>query len=125
MKLIRTNTVVTMAGLLAMSIVGCATTQTPQELMDARSAYLHAQSGPATQFTPDQVHEAKVALDKAEQSFVDDPGDQKTKDLAYIAPDSIMAGFDQQRGRERADYLRGFWQDKDHLDSPNCLHGVR
>jgi len=38
------------------------------------------------------------------------------KDLAYIAPDSIMAGFDQQRGRERADYLRGFWQDKDHLE---------
>ena len=53
--------------------------------MDARSAYQHAQSGPAAQYKPDQVHEAKVALDKAEQSFVDDPADQKTKDLAYVA----------------------------------------
>jgi len=85
MKLSRKNTVVTMSSLLVLSVVGCASTPAPQELMDARSAYQHAQSGPATQYKPDQVHEAKVALDKAEQSFVDDPGDQKTKDLAYVA----------------------------------------
>jgi len=85
MKLSRKNTVVTMSSLLVLSVVGCASTPAPQELMDARSAYQHAQSGPATQYKPAQVHEAKVALDKAEQSFVDDPGDQKTKDLAYVA----------------------------------------
>jgi len=85
MKLFRKNTSLTMGGLLAISIVGCATTQTPQELVDARSAYQKAQSGPAMQYKPDQVHEAKVALDKAEQSYVDDPGDQKTRDLAYVA----------------------------------------
>ncbi|MEP7324651.1 MAG: GWxTD domain-containing protein, partial [Gemmatimonadota bacterium] len=38
------------------------------------------------------------------------------KDLAYIAPDSILRAFDQKRGKERADYLRGFWQEKDHLE---------
>jgi len=85
MKLLRKNTIVTMSGLLAMSVVGCASTPAPQDLLDARSAYQHAQTGPAVQYKPDQVHEAKVALDKAEQSFVDDPGDQKTKDLAYVA----------------------------------------
>jgi outer membrane protein OmpA-like peptidoglycan-associated protein len=85
MKLSRKNTVVTMSSLLVMSVIGCASTPAPQELLDARSAYLHAQSGSAAQYKPDQVHEAKVALDKAEQSFVDDPADQKTKDLAYVA----------------------------------------
>src|SRR3954468_10485487 len=85
MNLFGKKIAVTTAGLMAMSVMGCATTQTPQELVDARSAYLHAQSGPASQYTPDQVHEAKVALDKAEQSFVDEPSNQKTRDLAYIA----------------------------------------
>jgi outer membrane protein OmpA-like peptidoglycan-associated protein len=64
---------------------GCAASQAPQELLDARSAYQRAQTGPAAQFKPDQVHEAKVALDLAERSFADDPAEQKTRDLAYIA----------------------------------------
>ncbi|HMJ56050.1 MAG TPA: OmpA family protein [Polyangiaceae bacterium] len=85
MKALQKNIVVTMGSLLAILIAGCATAPVPQDLLDARSAYLKAQSGPATQYKPDQVHEAKVALDKAEQSYVDDPGDQKTKDLAYVA----------------------------------------
>jgi outer membrane protein OmpA-like peptidoglycan-associated protein len=85
MKLFRKKTAVTMTGLLVMSVVGCASTPAPQELLDARAAYQRAQSGPAVQYKPDQVHEAKVALDKAEQSYVDDPSDQKTKDLAYVA----------------------------------------
>jgi outer membrane protein OmpA-like peptidoglycan-associated protein len=83
MKLLRKDTVLTMSSLLL--AVGCASTPAPKELLDARSAYQHAQSGPAAQYKPDQVHEAKVALDTAEQSFVDDPADQKTKDLSYVA----------------------------------------
>lgn len=73
--------------LLAVGVGACATTQAPQELTDARSAYLAAQApgGVAVRFKPDQVHEAKVALDKAEMSFLDDPKDQKTRDLAYVA----------------------------------------
>ena len=85
MKFYRKNTLVTMSSLLAMSVVGCASTPAPQELLDARSAYERTQSGPAAQYKPDQVHEAKVALDKAEQSHADTPGNQKTRDLAYVA----------------------------------------
>src|SRR3954463_15392799 len=85
MRLLRKSTVVTMSSLLVMSAVGCASTPAPKELLDARAAYQRAQSGTAAQFKPDEVHEAKVALDKAEQSFVDDPGNQKAKDLAYVA----------------------------------------
>jgi outer membrane protein OmpA-like peptidoglycan-associated protein len=84
MKLLQKSIVMTLGGLV-MSVAGCAATPVPQDLLDARSAYLRAQAGPATQYKPDQVHEAKVALDKAEQSYMDDPADQKTKDLAYVA----------------------------------------
>jgi outer membrane protein OmpA-like peptidoglycan-associated protein len=74
-----------MGSLLVLLAAGCATAPVPQDLLDARSAYLKAQSGPASQYKPDQVHEAKVALDKAEASYIDAPTDQKTKDLAYVA----------------------------------------
>ena len=70
---------------LVLAAVGCASTPTPPELLDARSAYTRAESGAAAQFKPDSLHEAKVALEKAERSYADDPGKQKTKDIAYVA----------------------------------------
>jgi outer membrane protein OmpA-like peptidoglycan-associated protein len=64
----------------------CGSTPAPLELQDARSAYLRAeQAGTASQYRPDQLHEAKVALDRAEKSYADNPGAQKTRDLAYVA----------------------------------------
>ena len=86
-KRISNSTVWALGPLLAAFAGACASVPTPQELNDARSAYLRAQApdGAAARFKPDQVHEAKVALDKAEASFRDDPKDQKTRDLAYIA----------------------------------------
>jgi outer membrane protein OmpA-like peptidoglycan-associated protein len=67
------------------AVVGCASAPPPPELLDARSAYIRAESGPAAQLKPDSLHEAKVALDKAERSYVDDPGTLKTRDIAYLA----------------------------------------
>lgn len=86
-KRISKRTLWTIGPLLAACVGACASAQTPQELNDARSAYLRVQApgAAAARFKPDQVHEAKVALDKAEASFRDDPKDQKTRDLAYIA----------------------------------------
>ena len=72
-----------LGGLLVLS--ACASAPTPPELSDARSAYLKIEQGMAPQLRPDQVHEAKVALDRAEKSYADDPGAQKTRDLAYVA----------------------------------------
>ncbi len=57
----------------------------PKELTDARNAYTKAQTGPAAELTPAQLHEAKVALDRAEVAFKDSPTDQETVDLAYVA----------------------------------------
>ena len=57
----------------------------PRELVDARAAYEKAQAGKASQLTPADLHDAKVALDSAEQAFNSDPKADGTKDLAYVA----------------------------------------
>jgi outer membrane protein OmpA-like peptidoglycan-associated protein len=85
MKLIQKHSALAIGSWLAFSLSACASSQAPQELVDARAAYQRAETGPAARFKPDQVHEAKVALDIAEHSFSSDPGEQKTKDLAYVA----------------------------------------
>jgi outer membrane protein OmpA-like peptidoglycan-associated protein len=70
---------------LGAGMMACAHAPAPPELLDARTAYTRAESGAAAQYKPDQLHEAKVALDRAERSYIDDPGKQKTRDLAYVA----------------------------------------
>jgi outer membrane protein OmpA-like peptidoglycan-associated protein len=84
----QTNNIVvlTCAGLLGLgALSACGAGAAPADMGEARSAYTRAQSSPAAQFKPDQLHEAKVALDKAELAYVDSRTSQKTKDLAYIA----------------------------------------
>lgn len=71
--------------LLSLPVLGCATAQPPKELVDARAAYTRAQSGYASELTPADLHNAKVALDKAERTFDDDGASKKTRDEAYVA----------------------------------------
>jgi outer membrane protein OmpA-like peptidoglycan-associated protein len=85
MILLRTNTSFTLLSCFALSVLGCAAGPAPRELLDARAAYQRAQTGPAGHYKPDEVHEAKAALDKAEAAFTDSPNDQGTRDLAYVA----------------------------------------
>jgi outer membrane protein OmpA-like peptidoglycan-associated protein len=66
-------------------LAACGGSLPPRELVDARSAYEKAKTGQAAQLKPEVVHEAKVALDQAEQSFADDPNSDRTRDLSYIA----------------------------------------
>jgi outer membrane protein OmpA-like peptidoglycan-associated protein len=74
------------AALFGISVTcGCASTPAPPELLEARSAYIRAESGIAAQYKPDRLHEAKVALDRAEKAYSDSPGKQSTRDLAYVA----------------------------------------
>jgi outer membrane protein OmpA-like peptidoglycan-associated protein len=65
--------------------VGCGTTMPPSELVAARESYAKASHGNAQKYKPDELHEAKVALDKAEGSFDDSKDSPETKDLAYAA----------------------------------------
>jgi outer membrane protein OmpA-like peptidoglycan-associated protein len=71
--------------LLSMPFLGCASSQAPKELLDARAAYTRAESGYARELSPASLHDAKVALDGAEQKFSDNGDSQMTRDAAYIA----------------------------------------
>jgi len=71
--------------LFPLALIACATTNPPGELLSARASYERAASGKAATVAPAELHDAKVALDRAEQSFGDDGKSQQTKDLAYIA----------------------------------------
>ncbi len=71
--------------LWAVVLAGCAASPPPRTLVDARNAYKDAQSGEAARLTPADLVEAKLALDRAEQAFSDDPDSEKTMTLAYVA----------------------------------------
>ncbi len=71
--------------LLAFCLTACATTPPPRELLDARAAYNQARSGKAAQYTPADLHTAKVALNAAESAYEDDPESPQTYALAYVA----------------------------------------
>jgi outer membrane protein OmpA-like peptidoglycan-associated protein len=57
----------------------------PKALVDARSEFQQAKGGVAIQLDPTDVHEADLALQKAEQAWADQPDDPNTIDLAVIA----------------------------------------
>jgi outer membrane protein OmpA-like peptidoglycan-associated protein len=69
----------------ALFAVACGSTPPPKELLDARAAYKKAAEGPAKETAPAQLHEAKNALDSANQAFADDADSPDTKDKAYLA----------------------------------------
>jgi len=70
---------------LLAAAAGCASTQPPRELVDARAAYAKASTGDARQLTPAALHDAKVALDQAEREFTNQSDSTSTRDAAYIA----------------------------------------
>lgn len=69
----------------ALNLAACATTQPTKELLDARDAYSRSEQGKAREYNPAALHEAKVALDKAEAAFEEDPESQQARDEAYVA----------------------------------------
>jgi outer membrane protein OmpA-like peptidoglycan-associated protein len=57
----------------------------PKSLVDARAEYDRAKTGITMQLDPTDVHEADLALQKAESAWNDHPDDPETVDLAMIA----------------------------------------
>ena len=66
-------------------VAACASAPPPRELLDARAAYSRAQSGAAEHLAPATMHDARMSLNRAEQSYADDSDSPQTRDLAYIA----------------------------------------
>ena len=93
------------SGLVGAWLVGCGTTMPPAELVEARTAYQRASTGPAAQLAPAQLDSAKQALAKAEASFEDEGDDPITKDLAYIAQRKTQIA-EAEAGRENAERMR-------------------
>lgn len=76
-----------LSGLLILSsalIVSCATVA-PKELVVARASYQRALNGPAAQLALVDLHKAETALQEAEHAFAEEPNEQQTRDLSYIA----------------------------------------
>jgi outer membrane protein OmpA-like peptidoglycan-associated protein len=71
--------------LCVLALVGCASTQPPRELVDARAAYQQAVSTRGAALAQGDMHEARQALGRAEASFSDIGDDSETRDLAYVA----------------------------------------
>ncbi|AKV04700.1 Outer membrane lipoprotein omp16 precursor [Labilithrix luteola] len=69
----------------ASGLVACKPAQPPRELVDARVAYQQATQSPGAYAAQSDMLDAKRSLDRAEQAFKDDPKDQDTRDLAYVA----------------------------------------
>ena len=84
-------------------LAGCATANTPQELVDARAAYGQAEQGPAKKYKPDQLHEARTELDQAEADFKQDPDAEKTKTDAYLAERKAQLAGAEGRTAEALD----------------------
>jgi len=66
-------------------LAACGSAPPPPELLDARAAYNRAQAGPAPAQKPDALHQAQVALVRAEQSYAASADERDIRTLAYLA----------------------------------------
>ncbi len=109
MNLIKFSILVTAVALFA----GCATV-TPNELVNARSAYHLASAGPAAHLAPAELHQAREALALAEEAYRKDHDSYKTRDLAYVAQrkaelaraSGVMAADRASKAKADADFQR-------------------
>ena len=70
----------------AISLSACASTSTPpRELLEARTTWQRASSGPAARLALVDLHAAQQDLQRAEASFRDQPDSEQTRDYAYVA----------------------------------------
>ncbi len=69
----------------ALTLLGACAHSAPNELVSARTSYDRAAAGPATKYTPADLHIAKESLTRAEKAFQDDGNTVVVRDQAYIA----------------------------------------
>jgi outer membrane protein OmpA-like peptidoglycan-associated protein len=71
--------------LVAMATACAGERQPPRDLVEARADYVRARDGIAMNLDPTDVHEADLALQRAERAWRDAPDDPSTVDLAMVA----------------------------------------
>jgi outer membrane protein OmpA-like peptidoglycan-associated protein len=108
----RTNSWCLKLGLTALPLLlsagaGCATQHvTPPALVEAREEFSRAKNGVAIQLDPTDVHEADLALQRAEQAFRDEPDDPTTTDLAVVADRRALIAETQAAGMQAQEQAR-------------------
>jgi outer membrane protein OmpA-like peptidoglycan-associated protein len=80
-----TNKNILMSAAAAALLVACGSATPSEELQAARSTYEEAHQSQARELVPDQLLEARQALDAAEAEFDDDENSPRARTLAYIA----------------------------------------
>jgi outer membrane protein OmpA-like peptidoglycan-associated protein len=102
---------------LTMCALGCATDRpVPKTLVDARAEVQRAKDGFAMRYDPTDVHEADIALQKAEQAWLNAPDEPTAEDLAVVADRRariaeaeagvMLAQLDRQRSTDGLAALR-------------------
>ena len=86
----KTSSIFTLAATASLLVCVCACggePPPPKTLVDARAEYAKAKGGLALKLDPTDVHEADLALQRAESAWSDshDPNDQHALDMAVIA----------------------------------------
>ncbi|WP_434383895.1 OmpA family protein [Melittangium boletus] len=72
-------------GVLGAAVISGCVTSTPRELKDARFAYQQASIGPAAQYSPEALVQARAALEEANRAFEIQSDSERTRTLAYVA----------------------------------------
>lgn len=73
------------AASIVVSLLGCGASQKPQALTAANEVYANAETNGAQKYAPNQLEDARRAIDTAESAFNEEPEEQRTEDLSYIA----------------------------------------
>src|SRR5690349_14322208 len=94
------------------ALAGCAATVPPQELLDARQAFLRASTGAAARYSPADLEGARQALARAEQAFADAPDADSTRDFAYLA--AVKAYTAEAKGRSTENELARAAADREY-----------
>jgi outer membrane protein OmpA-like peptidoglycan-associated protein len=83
---------------------GCAAERVPPKaLTDARADYLRTRDGVAMRLDPTDVHEADLALQRAEEAWRRDPDAPTTADLAIVADRKALFAQSEARAIEARD----------------------
>lgn len=108
-------------GAVATGLVACAATDRvpPQALVDARADFERARDGMAMQLDPTDVHEADIALQRAEKAWREDPDDPSTVDVALIADRRALLA------KSEADAIRAQKEARDAIAAAQANQATR
>lgn len=93
-----------LTGLIAVTVVGCAPKEPAESVVTAQESYADVSDGPAATYAPDELHEAKKLLSRAESAK---NGSDEQAHFAYLADRQARiahsSGKAEHYGEERAD----------------------